>query len=468
MNQTEQTSAPSSQEQRLAQAPVGKLLFSLAVPTVLAQVVNLLYNIIDRMYVGRIPEAGTDALAGLGVTFPIIMLISAFAALIGNGGAPRAAIQLGQQRHEEAERILGNSVTALVVLALILTAVFFPTRDGLLMLFGASDATLPYASSYLGIYLIGTIFVQITLGLNQFIAAQGFSKISMITVVIGAILNIVLDPIFIFVFDMGVSGAALATILSQGVSAVWVLQFLTGKKTILHIRRKYLKLQLPVLASVMALGVSPFIMNATESLVQLTFNSGMQKYGNDLYVSAMSILFSINQLVFLPMTGVAQGAQPIISYNYGAGNMRRVCSAYRLTLITNLSFTLIFVGLIVLFPRLFIGLFTDDPQLLELGSYGLRIFICGMSVMGAQNACQQTFLATGNAKLSLFMAMLRKVILMIPLALLLPLFVAPPTTGLFLAEPISDVLAAATTVLVFYFTTYRKFRRAELAQLKEG
>lgn len=464
MKQKQNMAALSGQEQRLAEAPVGKLLFSLAVPTVLAQLVNLLYNIIDRMYVGRIPEAGTKALAGLGVAFPIIMLISAFAALIGSGGAPRAAIKMGQKDHEGAEEILGNSFTALLVLAVLLTVIFLPTKDGLLMLFGSSQDTLPYASNYLGIYLIGTIFVQMTLGLNQFIAAQGFSKISMMTVVIGAVINIVLDPIFIFVFKMGVSGAALATILSQGVSAVWVLRFLTGKKTILHIRRKHLKLKWPVLVSITALGVSPFIMNATECLVQLTFNSGMQKYGNDLYVSAMAILFSINQLVWLPLSGVGQGAQPIISFNYGAGNMHRVRKTFRLTFAFNLTFSIVFVGIILLFPRIFIGLFTDDKQLLELGSYGLRIFMAGMCVMGAQNACQQTFLATGNAKISLFMAMLRKVILMIPLALVLPMFINPPTNGLYLAEAFSDVLAATITTVVFFSTTYRRLRKADIAQ----
>lgn len=434
---------------RLATEKPSKLLFSLAIPTVLAQLVNLLYNIVDRMYVGRIPGEGRLALAGLGVTFPIIMLVSAFAALIGMGGAPLAAIEMGKKDNKKAERILGTCTSSLIVVALILTAVFMVFKEPILVAFGASENTLPYATDYISIYLVGTVFVQIALGLNMFVTGQGFAKIGMATVCIGAVINIVLDPVFIFGFNMGVKGAALATIIAQAVSAIWVFAFLSGKKTIIKIRWKNLLPDMKILLSVAALGMSPFVMQATECLVQLTFNNGMLKYGGDIYVALMSILFSVMQFVWLPIQGFAQGAQPILSYNYGAKNYDRVRQTFKLMFKYAIIFTVTIVAIVELFPQIFISLFTSDAEVIEIGKSGMRIFMAGMCVMGAQCACQQTFVALGEAKISLFLALLRKVILLIPLALILPTIGNLGTTGLFLAEAISDVLAATTTVTIF-------------------
>lgn len=443
---------------RMESEPIGKLLFSLAVPTILAQIVNLLYNIVDRMYVGRIPDTGSIALAGLGVCFPIIMLVSAFAALIGMGGAPRAAIHMGKQDNKTAEKILGNCVSLLILVSLVLTVFFFITKEDILMMFGASKQTLPYANAYLSIYLIGTIFVQFALGLNAFITCQGFTKISMATVCIGAITNIILDPIFIYAFDMGVQGAALATIIAQAISAVWVFTFLCGKKTILKFKVFNMKLSWAIVVSIISLGISPFIMQSTECLVQLTFNTSMLHYGNDYYVALMSILFSVMQFVWLPLQGLAQGAQPIISYNYGARNIQRVKDTFKLLIKVDLSFSVIIVLIIELFPSLFVSIFTSDPNILEIGKNGMRIFMFGMALMGAQSACQQTFLALGESKISVFIAFLRKLILLIPLALILPKIGNLGTNGVLLSESISDALAAIITVILFYRKTGKLFR----------
>lgn len=445
-------------KEKLGTMPLGRLMFQLAVPTVFAQIVNLLYNLVDRIYVGRIPGEGSMALAGLGVTFPVIMLISAFAALVGQGGAPRASICMGQKDMEGAERILGSSTAFLIVLSLALSVVFMAVKEPLLLMFGASETTIPYANEYLGIYLLGTIAVQIALGLNQFVTCQGFARTGMMTVLIGAVLNIILDPILIFGFDMGVSGAAVATVFSQAVSALWVFWFLCSKKSIIRIRRKYLRLDKKALGPVLLLGVSPFIMQATECLVQLTFNTGMQTYGNDYYVGAMTVIFSLSQMIFLPVQGISQGAAPIISYNFGAGNIKRVKDAFRLLLICALLFTLVSAGLFVLVPGVFVALFSSDPQIQEIASFGMRIYFAGFTIFGAQLACQQTFLALGEAKISMFLALLRKVILLIPLALLLPKL-GLGTTGLFLAEPISDVLAVTATVTMFRLNIGRILKR---------
>lgn len=440
---------PAAQKtDRMADAPLGKLLFELAVPTVFAQLVNLLYNMVDRIYVGRIPEIGHLALAGLGVTFPVIILISAFASLIGAGGAPQAAICMGKKDMKTAEKILGTCITSLCVLAVVLSVFFYIVKEPLLMWFGASEQTIGYANSYLSVYLLGTISVQIALGLNMFITSQGFSKTGMLTVLIGAVLNIILDPIFIFVFGMGVQGAALATILSQTVSAVWVLRFLCGKKTVLKVRKENLRISKEILLPVLALGASPFIMQSTECLVQLTYNSGMQKYGNDYYVGAMTILFSIMQMLFLPLSGLTQGAQPILSYNYGAGNKERVKQAFRLLFAISLGFSLAATGIVLLFPEVFIRLFSDNEEIIKIGVYAVRIYMFGFLIMGAQVACQQTFLALGQAKISMFLAFLRKIILLIPLAIILPKL-GMGTDGLLYAEPISDLLAVGTTVILF-------------------
>lgn len=435
----------------LETAPVTKLIFKLAIPTVLAQLVNLLYNIVDRIYVGRIPEIGSLSLAGLGVTFPIILLISAFAMLAGMGGASRAAVSMGAKNNDTAEKILGNSTMLLVIFSVVLSVVFLLTKDRILMRFGASADTIGYASEYITIYLFGTIFVQLALGLNMFITNQGFTKTSMLTVCIGAVLNIVLDPIFIYVFGMGVKGAALATVISQAVSCLWVLKFLTGKKTILKIKLKNLLPAKEIVFSILSLGVSPFIMQVTECLIQLTFNNGMLKYGNDLYVALMSILFSLTQLIWMPLQGFSQGAQPVIGYNYGAGKLERVKKAFKVQFIVNLSFSIAAIGMVELFPKFFLGLFTNDAELINIGINTMRLFLVGMAVMGAQSACQQTFLALGEAKISVFLACLRKVILLFPLALILPKVGGMGIWGLLLAEPVSDVIAATCTTTMFYF-----------------
>lgn len=457
----------STKENKLGTAPLGKLMLELAVPTVFAQIVNMLYNMVDRIYVGRIPDAGSMALAGLGVSFPVILLISAFSALAGMGGAPRASICMGKKDYDGAERILGSSTAFLVVIAAVLSIVFMVAKEPILMMFGASEKTVVYANQYLGIYLLGTISVQIALGLNQFITCQGFAKTGMMTVLIGAVINIVLDPILIFGFNMGVAGAAWATIISQTVSAIWVIAFLCGKKSNLKIRRKYLKLDAAVLKPILLLGISPFIMQATECLVQLTFNTGMQTYGNDYYVGAMTILFSLTQMLFLPVQGIAQGATPIMSYNFGAGNIERVKQTFKLLIKVSVGFTLVGAGIFILFPQIFVSFFSGDPEIIKIASYGLRIYFFGFLIFGAQSACQQTFLALGEAKISVFLAMLRKIILLIPLAMILPRL-GMGTDGLFYAEPISDIIAVVTTVLVFKLNIHKILAKAKAGEVVQA
>lgn len=446
----------NEKENKLATQPVGKLLFSLAMPAIAAQVINALYNIVDRMYIGRMPEGGSLALAALGVAFPLIMIISAFAALVGMGGSPRAAIKMGEGNHKDAEKILSNSFVVLVGISVLLTVFFFFAKRPLLTAFGATENTLPYADSYFSIYLIGTLAVQISLGLNMFISAQGFAKTSMLTVLIGAISNIVLDPILIFGFHMGVRGAALATIFSQFISAIWVLSFLFSKKSTLKIRPKFFKLEKHIILPVLALGVSPFIMQSTESLVQVTLNSGLKAYGGaqaDQLVGAMSIIMSTMQFVLMPMMGLTQGAQPIISYNYGAGRLDRVRKTFSLLLVSALTFSTTLWAVCMFAPQLFVRIFSPDPALLEIGVYGMRIFMAGTLLMGAQLACQQTLIALGQAKISMFLALLRKIILLIPLALVLPRFFG--WQGILYAEPVADIIAVLTTVTVFFFFARR-------------
>lgn len=435
------------------------LIFKLAVPTILAQLVNLLYNIVDRIYVGRIPQTGSLSLAGLGVTFPILMLIAAFAALAGMGGASRAAIAMGEKNNKKAELILGNSTSLLLIFSAVLTVVFMVFKEPILLRFGASENTLPYASDYITIYLIGTVFVQLALGLNAFITNQGFTRMSMATVCIGAALNILLDPLFIYVFDMGVRGAAVATIISQAVSCAWVLWFLCkSRRSILKIRILNLRLNLNVVGSILSLGISPFIMQFTECLIQLTFNNGMLRYGNDMYVALMSILFSMMQLVWMPIGGMSQGVQPIIGYNYGAQNFARVKQAFRILFVCNITFSLMIVTLVELFPGVFLGMFTNDAEIINMGIPAVRVFLIGMSIMGAQSACQNTFLALGEAKTSLFLAFLRKIILLLPLALILPKIAGLGVWGIILAEPISDIIAVTVTTTM-YIVRSRKLLR---------
>lgn len=434
----------------LGKDPLGRLLLKLAIPTILAQLVNMLYNIVDRIYIGHMPEDGALALTGVGLCFPIITLVMAFSALVGMGGAPRAAIFMGKGEDEKAQKILGNCVTFLTVISVVLTAVFLIFGKELLYLFGASDSTIGYALPYMQIYVCGTIFVQFALGLNSFITTQGFATVSMLTVVIGAVLNIILDPIFIYACHMGVQGAALATILSQAVSAVWVVGFLVGKRTKLRIQRNNLMLKKEYMLPVLALGVSPFVMQSTESLISISFNSSLSKYGGDMAVGAMTILTSVMQLVWLPLSGLTQGAQPIISFNFGAGNKDRVKKTFRMLIISALAFSLVVGGTVMLFPQVFVSIFNrDSRELFEISVWAMRIYMAGTLILGAQSACQQTFLALGQAKISLFLACLRKVILMIPLIFILPHFFQNKVFGVFLAEPVSDIIAVTVTSTTF-------------------
>lgn len=449
--------------QALGTGSIKKLLFQLAVPAIASQIINLLYNIVDRMYIGHIENVGKLALTGIGVCLPLIMIIAAFAALVSMGGAPRASIYLGKGDKESAEKTLGNCTSLLIIVSVILTIIFFFFAEPLLLLFGASENTISYAVDYMKIYSLGTIFVQCTLGLNAFISAQGFSKISMMTVLIGAICNIVLDPIFIFGFKMGVSGAALATIISQAVSMIWIFAFLTGKKTTLHIKKENLRLSKRIVGPCVALGLSPFIMQSTESLLAVCFNSSLLKYGGDVAVGTMTILTSIMQFSSLPLMGLTQGAQPIISYNFGAKNAKRVKEAFRLLIISCIGFSLLMWALVMIFPKAFILIFNNDPELLQFASRALRIYMAVSFLMGVQNACQQTFLALGNAKTSLFLALLRKIILLIPLIYILPLFFADKTSAVFMAEPVADFLAVTTTCIMFS----KEFKKA-MNQISDG
>ena len=442
----------SQKQADLGSGRVGKLLFSLALPTITSQIVNMLYNLVDRVYIGHMQPADTVgklALTGVGVCLPVIMIISAFAALMAMGGAPRASIQEGKGNPAESERIMGGCLTLLVITSLCLTAVFQLLAEPLLLTFGASENTIGYALSYMRIYSLGTLFVQLTLGMNTYITAQGFTTVSMKTVLIGAILNTILDPIFIFGLGLGVRGAALATILSQAVSAAWVMRFLTGGRTKWRIRRENLRPRASVVLPCLALGLSPFIMQSTESLIAVCFNSSLLKYGGDIAVGAMTVLTSIMQFAMMPLQGLTQGAQPIISYNYGARNAQRVRDAFRVLLRSCLAYSLAMWALVQLFPQVFAKIFNNSPELVEYTALALRIYMAASGIFGIQIACQQTFVSLGNAKTSLFLAVLRKIILLIPLIYILPSFFANKVFAVFLAEPVADALAVTTTAIMF-------------------
>lgn len=457
----------ASPKQDMGSGSVKKLLAQLAVPALVGQVINLLYNIVDRIYIGHIPEIGGTALTGVGLFTPILMLLTAFAMMAGAGGAPRAAIAMGQGNREKAEKIMGNCFTVLMIFAVILTAVFYFAAPSLLRLFGASDSTLPYALDYGRIYILGSVFVLIVMGMNSFITTQGFAQISMLTTVIGAIINIILDPILIFVFDMGVKGAAIATVLSQAVSAAWILLFLTGKKTILRLKGSNLKLIPKIILPCLGLGISTFVMVSTESILSISFTSSLSRFGGDLAVGAMTVLTSINQLITMPLQGICQGGQPLISFNYGAGKNDRVKEAFRCVFILCISYTILFWLALMLVPKFFAGIFTSDTALVDYTAWALRIFLAGAFSVGFQISCQQSFMALGQAKVSLLLACLRKLILLIPLIFILPLFFQNPDQkvfAVFVAEPISDILAAAITTLTF-FIQFKKIlkRRQELS-----
>lgn len=439
-----------SNEVDLGNEKVGKLLFMLAVPAILSQIVNLLYNIVDRMYIGHIPNVGALALTGVGVCLPLIMIVSAFACLVGMGGAPRASIYMGKQDNATAEKIMGNCFIALIVISLTLTFLLLVFQTPLLRIFQASDNTIIYARQYLQIYAIGTIFVQMTLGMNSFISCQGYSKISMLTVLIGAILNIILDPVFIFVFGLGVKGAALATILSQAVSAIWVIRFLSGKNTTLKLKKENFKIVSSLLFPSLALGIAPFVMQSTESLISLCFNMQLARFQGDVAIGTMTILTSVMQFAMMPIQGLTQGGQPIISYNFGAKNASRVKQGFKLQTISCFAYATLIWILVELFPSIFIHIFTNDARLIEMGTWAIRVYMACVLLMGIQISCQQTFIAFGNAKISIFLACFRKIIVLIPLIFILPLFISNQTFAVFLAEPIADFIAVSTTMTLFY------------------
>lgn len=446
---------------QMANAPVVKLILKLAIPAILAQIVNLLYSVVDRIYLGHMEGVGAMALTGVGVCFPIISLISAFTMLVAQGGAPRAAIEMGKGDNERAEKILGNCFTLLIAFAVVLTTVFLVFGEKLLFLFGASEETIVYAFPYMQIYVSGSIFVMMSLGLNMFITTQGFAKISMATVVIGAVCNIILDPIFIFGLDMGVRGAAFATIISQGVSAVWVTSFLLGKRTKIRIRKTNLMPNAKILLPVIALGVSPFIMNATEAIINISFNSSLQKYGGDVAVGAMTICATVFQMAWVPAQGIGQGAQPVISYNYGAKNVERVKKSFKAFLTMSFSYMFIFGSAIMLFPQFFINIFNDNEALVETATWAIRIYGCAMVFFGIQMAVQQTLVSLGKAGASLFIACLRKVILLVPLIYILPNFFEDKVFAVFLAEPVSDTISIIAAAVTFFFVFRKEMKQME-------
>ena len=443
------------QNRDMGNGSIKKMMLSMAVPAVVGQVINLLYNIVDRIYIGHIPEIGGSALTGVGLFGPILLLITAFAMLAGAGGAPRAAIAMGRGDREAAEKIMANCFSVLLFLAVVLTGVFYFAAPGLLRLFGASDATLPYALEYGRIYILGCVFVLTVMGMNPFITTQGFAKFSMLTTVIGAVINIILDPIFIFGLGLGVSGAAYATVISQAVSALWILRFLTGKKTVLRLKAVNMIPDPKVILPCLALGISSFVMVSTESLLSVSFTSSLQNYGGDLAVGAMTVMASINQLVTMPLSGVCQGGQPLISYNYGAGKMDRVKEAFFCQFGVCVTYTLTLWAVIMIAPNFFAGIFTNDSALVAYTGWALRIFLAGVFSVGFQISCQQAFMALGQAKISLLLACLRKLILLIPLIFVLPIFAEDKVFAVFLAEPVSDIVAAMVTTITF-FCFFRK------------
>lgn len=434
----------------LATEPLGKLLLRLSLPTVTAQIINMLYNIVDRIYIGHIPDSGALALTGVGVCMPLIMIISAFAALVGNGGAPRASIFLGKGDHESAEKTLGNCFFVQIIVSIVLTVVLLLSNRTLLLAFGASENTISYSVDYMNIYALGTIFVQMTLGMNAFISTQGFAKISMLSVLIGAIANIILDPIFIFGLGLGVKGAALATIFSQAMSCIWVLHFLTGKTTFLKIRKRNFRLQASIILPCLALGLSMFIMQASESVISVCFNSSLLKYGGDIAVGAMTILTSAMQFAMLPLQGLGQGAQPILSYNFGAKNVDRVRATFKLLLKVSLAYSTVMWVLVMLFPGAFASIFTNETELLSFTAHALRIYLACILLFGIQIACQMTFTSIGCAKASIMVAVMRKFVLLLPLIFILPhVFTKDPASAVYMAEPVADFFAVAFTCVLF-------------------
>lgn len=451
-------------EDKLTEGSLNRLMVSMAAPTIVAQVINILYNIVDRIYIGHIQGVGSSALTGVGIALPIITLISAFSAFVGMGGAPLSSIWYGKGDKEHAEKILGNGTSLLLIFTVVLMLVFYIWQRPLLYAFGASDDTIGYAMTYLSWYLVGTVSVELALGLNTYIIAQGNTRVAMLSVLIGAVLNILLDPVFIFVLGLGVQGAAIATVISQTVSAIWIVVFLSGKRAVLKLRLGYLRLDVGIIKNICSLGISPFVMRATESLISIVMNRGLQSYGGDNYVASLTIMQSIMQFQSAPLAGFTQGVQPIVSYNFGAGNFNRVKQAYRRMIATCGLFSFVSTLIVMLFPAVFARIFTKDMAVVDIVVRKMPLFMCGMLIFGVQMAIQPTFLALGQAKISLFIAMLRKVILLIPLALIFPLFMG--VDGVYLAEPVSDVLSALTASLLFAVNIRKILSRSALEKIK--
>ncbi len=433
---------------------VPKSILSLALPMTLAQLINILYNIVDRMYIGRLPNASTLALTGIGVTFPIITIIMAFANLFGMGGAPLCSIARGRGDNEEAEKIMGNSFALLIISGILLTLLGLIFKKPLLFLFGASDATFSYANDYISIYLLGTIFVMISLGMNSFINSQGFGRMGMMTILLGAIINIVLDPIFIFVFNMGVKGAAFATIISQFLSSLWVLKFLTGKNTILKLKFKNFKIDLSILKRIVSLGLSTFIMSLTNSTVQIICNITLQSYGGDLYVGIMTVINSIREIIMMPVSGITNGSQPVLGFNYGAKEYKRVRSGIKFMSIVCIVYTTLIWLTLRMFPEFFIRIFNSEPELIQKGIPSMNIYFFGFFAMSLQFAGQSTYVALGKSKQAVFFSLLRKIIIVVPLTLILPRMFNLGTTGVFLAEPISNFLGGTACYVTMLFTVW--------------
>ena len=430
--------------------PVPKAFLKLAVPAVAAQLINILYNLVDKMFIGHIPEVGKQALAGVGVTTPVILAISAFAALVSMGGAPKASIFLGKGDTVQAEKVVGSCTWMLLLLSVLLTVLMLAFGRPVLLLFGASEDTISFAVSYMNIYCLGTVFTQLTLGLNAFITAQGKTLISMKNVAIGAVTNIILDAVFINGFQMGVRGAALATVISQGVSATFVIRYLQSEKSTLKLERRQIRFDKEILLPCIFLGTSPALMQLTENLVAISFNTSLQKHGGDMAVASMSILNSVMQFVMLLLPGLVQGAQPLLSYNLGAGNIKRVKKTFRLLLVSCVTGSFMIWLLCMICPQIVAGIFTNDTELIQYTEWSMRIYLSVMLIYGIQVACQYSFVALDQARTAIFLTIWRKIILLIPLIFILPLVWSGSVTGVFLAEPIADTLAVCTTAPMFY------------------
>ena len=449
-----------TQQNDFSKGNIPRTITRLAIPMILAMLVNALYSVVDRIYIGHLSGVGQTALTGIGLCYPITMAIAAFSYLVGNGGGPLTSILRGAKDDEGAEKVLGNSITLLVLFGILVPLICFLIQKPVLYLFGASDATYPYAREYITIYLSGSLPVMLTLGLNPFLNAQGFTRTGMMTVLIGAVCNIVLDPLFIFVFGMGVRGAAVATVISQTVSAVWVIAFLLGKKNLIRVRKQFLRLQRDVSMRIMGLGVSTFIMNLTEAAISAVFNASLSRFGGDIYVTVMAVATSVSQLVFMPLSGFAQGAQPVTGYNYGAREYTRVKQCFWFLVKASVTYAVLAWLVLMIFPRQLIGIFNNDPTLMETAIPMFRVFFCMNFIMSLQMSAQNTFVAMGEAKKATFFALYRKVLLLIPLILILPR-IGFGITGVFAAEPVADTISALTCFTTFLLTAYRKLGRME-------